>query len=156
MFRIINIDPYFFGWFTMNLFSFSRFKYEITRSPMNKFWVHYYFRELTMNSFGLSWKNFWIHYLFSRIHFQFNIFFANSLSIQNLFSQIHYEFPIFFANSLGIYYLLREFTMNSFFRELTIYLRVHFQFTIYFTNLLSIHCLFDESNNDSPSFWRNH
>ena len=156
MFRIINIDPYFFGWFTMNLFSFSRFKYEITRSPMNKFWVHYYFRELTMNSLGLSWKNFEFTISFRESTFNSIFFFANSLSIQNLFSQIHYEFPIFFANSLGIYYLLREFTMNSFFRESTIYLRVHFQFTIYFANSLSIHCLFDESNNDLLSFWRNH
>ena len=56
-----------------------------------------------------------------------------------------------FANSLWIYYVLREFTINSFHRELTTSLRVNFQFTINFGNPFSIQYLLSWIYYESPT-----
>jgi len=67
---------------------------KITICSANSLCIHYFFRELTMNSLFFSWK-----YCGS------TMFFANSLW------SIVYGSIIFYANSLWIHYLFREFTI---------------------------------------------
>ena len=120
MFRMINIDPYFFGT-SLWIYYFSA----------DSLWTYYLFLDFSMKWLDLSWINFeftiiflkklWIHsVLHDKTLKTWNSLsvFVNPLSIPYLFSiwsEIHYEFPNFFANSLLIYYVLRKFTSNLLF-----------------------------------------
>ena len=86
---------------------------KITICSANSLCIHYFFRELTMNSLFFSWKYcgstmFFANSLWSIVYGSI-IFFRectiNSLSVSRIL--------FFFANLLWIHYLFREFTMIS-------------------------------------------
>ena len=88
---------------------------------LNTLWIHYRFRELTMNSLTISSMNSLTIFL---SHYELTIFFANSFWIHFFFqihylfgklsiTQIHYELTINIANFVRIFVVFRGFTINS-------------------------------------------
>ena len=96
---------------------------------MKSLWIHYLFREFTVNS--LFFREFiWTHYLFQEFTMNLHSFSCN-----------HYEFCVCFAKSLWIHYFFQETTMNS----MSIFSRIH-------VNSLSFSLIVREHTFDSLSF----
>ena len=125
----------------MNALSVSRIHIESTFSAKS-LWTHYLLRDITMNTLSISWFHYeyticlanWLWLSVTRIYEKFTM---NTLWIHEKFtmntlliSRILFEFTILFPKPIWIHYLLRDFSLNSFY---------FFEFTICFANSPWIH-----------------
>ena len=102
---------------TIDSVSASRFHYEFTICFAISLWIHYLFREFTLNPLFPA-NSLWIHYLLCE-------FTMNSKS----FSRLYFKFIILIENTLWTSYFLPAFTMNS-----LSFSGIYYEFTICFAN----------------------
>jgi len=135
--------------FVLNQLSFTRIYFEVTIFFASSFFIHYPFRDFTVDSpstwriqswFTIKFANsLWFttnSLWFLSIYFQFTTYIANSLLIHYPFRWIPWEFNMFFAYLIRIYYVFRELTLNfNLFREFNSnslsFSLIHIEFTIF-------------------------
>ena len=130
----------------MNSLSASLIHYKYIINFANLLWIHYLFREFTMNLLLVLWfyykfSRFFAYILFNslpftRIHYLFCETTMNLLFV----SRLHYEFTVCFTNLLVVLWIYHKFNgLNSLLIHLVfcdllwiyLLLQVHYEFTLF-------------------------